>query len=485
MSKQAKQQIEDILNIPCESLTVEFKRLTGTKVVSKIIQTIVAMANTSGGKIFLGINDPERMELKGHDRILGIEEDPENFDQLIAEFKNIRPLPPVSPDSITEILDPVSKKTVAVIDIPKSTEHFHSFGQDTFVVRGRKGNRILTYQEYADMRYAKGFVKADQELIDNVLFELLDTEWFADWRKSRQISGGVKDVLVNAGLARADQKTGDILPTRAAVLLFAQMPDSLMTDARCAIRIFRYRGNHIDYGANPNLISNAPSLEGPVVKVIEDAHRAVLEVLAEGVVVKSGFETQYKIPSRVIKEAITNAVIHRDYHQSKNIEIRIYQDRLEVVNPGMFASNITLGNIGKERALGYRNGTLVRQLVYFSNNPNLDANEGVRAMIKEMENNGLYPPVYSTWPTPDETGLRYYVKLKLHYEEATPEWSPVKAYLADHKFITNPEARQVAGVKQSDRMSRLLKHWSDKGLLERINGDNKSLRDYKYQLRVI
>ena len=52
MSKQAKQQIEDILNIPCESLTVEFKRLTGTKVVSKIIQTIVAMANTSGGKNF-------------------------------------------------------------------------------------------------------------------------------------------------------------------------------------------------------------------------------------------------------------------------------------------------------------------------------------------------------------------------------------------------------------------------------------------------
>ena len=90
----------------------------------------------------MGINDPERMELKGHDRILGIEEDPENFDQLIAEFKNIRPLPPVSPDSITEILDPVSKKTVAVIDIPKSTEHFHSFGQDTFVVRGRKGNRF-------------------------------------------------------------------------------------------------------------------------------------------------------------------------------------------------------------------------------------------------------------------------------------------------------------------------------------------------------
>ena len=47
-----------ILNIPAENQTVEFRRLSGPKIVTKTVETIVAMTNTDGGTIILGVNDP-------------------------------------------------------------------------------------------------------------------------------------------------------------------------------------------------------------------------------------------------------------------------------------------------------------------------------------------------------------------------------------------------------------------------------------------
>ncbi len=78
--------IETILNISEETQTIEFKRLYGDKVVRKIIQTIVAMANTDGGTIIFGIDDPEKTNLKGADRILGIEENKELFDEVFHKI---------------------------------------------------------------------------------------------------------------------------------------------------------------------------------------------------------------------------------------------------------------------------------------------------------------------------------------------------------------------------------------------------------------
>lgn len=83
--------IKTILEIPEETQTVEFKRLNGDKVVTKVIQTIVAMANTDGGIIFFGIDDPEKTKLKGVNRIFGIEENIELFDELGREVQRIQP----------------------------------------------------------------------------------------------------------------------------------------------------------------------------------------------------------------------------------------------------------------------------------------------------------------------------------------------------------------------------------------------------------
>lgn len=191
----------------------------------------------------------------------------------------------------------------------------------------------------------------------------------------------------------------------------------------------------------------------------------------------SWFTVHYQIPSRAIKEAITNAIIHRDYHMQRDIEIRIFEDRIEVNSPGLFPSNITKTNIGKVRALGYRNSLMVKHLREFPNPPNLDQNEWVRAMRSEMSRENMYPPIFLTHPTLEDS-----VRVMLFNEKVATEWEKVKSYLEKKVFITNEEARSITHIEQRDKMSRLLKQWVDKNLLIQIIPESGYMRWVKYKL---
>ncbi len=83
--------IEKILNIPEEGQTIEFKRLSGDGVVKNVLQTIVAMANAEGGAIILGVDDPEKTKKEGLDRVYGIEEGYDHYDEIGREIQKITP----------------------------------------------------------------------------------------------------------------------------------------------------------------------------------------------------------------------------------------------------------------------------------------------------------------------------------------------------------------------------------------------------------
>lgn len=465
--------IKDILRIPTENQSIEFKRLAEDKVVSKIIETVVAMTNTDGGVIIFGIDDPEKTRLKGLDRIYGIDENIEVFDAIGREIPKI--VPPVSGLWPPNIMDVAGiNKRVALVFIPKATDSFRSINNHVFV-RQEKGNRQLTAHEVVKFAYAKGFEKADKGLVD-VSFELLRTPYFEQWKEARRINGGaIEFVLEKTGLARRN-KDEKLHPTLAAVLLFAEHPSDL-TETKCAIRVFQYTGTLENISETPNLISVPKTIHGPLVKQILDAHEYVLTLLRSGIRIPSGFKTEYIIPERVIKEAITNAVIHRDYHLKRDIEVKIYEDRVEIESPGLFPYNITRTNIGLERAEGYRNDLIVKHLREFSSPPNLDQNEGVRAMRNEMYARNLYPPIFLTYPLFQDS-----VKVVLLNEKKASEWEKISSFLRENKYITNEEARKVTGVVHRDRMARILKTWVKHGLLIQIVPPSKYVKGTKYKL---
>ncbi len=463
--------IEKILNIPEETQTIEFKRLSGSKVVKKIIQTIVAMANTDGGTIILGIEDPEKTKLKGMERVFGIEENKVLFDAIFHELKNI--VPPIS-NLKPNIIEVSKNKSIALLNIPKATECFYSIENQVWI-RLHKSNKMLTTHEVIKFNYAKGFEKADRELVD-VDLELLNTKYFNDWRSKRKIdSGEIKDILFQTGLARKNAK-GVIMPTRAAVLLFAKFPTELL-ETKCAVRVIQLKGTVEKFEKTPNYLEKPETIGGPVVDVIRKTQEYVLNLMRSGIAIHSGFVNKYKIPERAILEAITNAIIHRDYHIKRDIEIRIFEDRIEFLSPGLFPYNITKTNIGHVRSDGHRNDLLVKHLREFPEPPNLDLNEGVRSMRAQMNSQNLYPPIFITYPIYEDS-----VQVILFNENQPSEWEKIRKYLEQYKYIDNKTARIITGEIQVYKVSRLFRKWVDKGLLLKIVAESKNPRDTKYKL---
>lgn len=464
-----------ILSLPGEDRRTEFKRLGGTFDVKKTMESIVALTNTDGGYMVFGVDDPEKTRVKGLDRVFGIEENPDKFDEIGRNIERI--VPPTSINWPPRLMTCAENRTIGLLPIPKATDSFHSINNHVYI-RLEKGNKLLTPLEIIKLSYAKGFHQADRELVD-VDFDLLKTNHFENWRKARGISpGDLKEILFHTGLARKD-KTGLLKPTRAGVLLFALYPHNLM-ETKCTIRVFQYSGTNEQVKDHTlNLIGTPKTIDGPIIKQIKDAHDYVLTLLRAGMrIPASGFVTTYRIPERAVKESITNAVIHRDYYQKRDIEVSIFEDRVEVESPGLFPSNITSYNIGFVRAENYRNDLLVKHLREFPDPPNLDRNEGVRAMRIEMERSQLYPPVFLSYPL-----LKDSVRVVLHNSKKNGEWDKVSDYLSNkEKYINNEKVREITGNPDSFRISRLLKKWVDQGLLIRIESGSK--RRVKYRLPV-
>jgi ATP-dependent DNA helicase RecG len=469
-----KEAIDQILSFPSELRTLEFKRLgSRNETIDKTLQTIVAMANTDGGLIILGVEDPQKSNLKGWERIKGIEENIELFDELGRNVKKISPpIPTIWPPELLEVPDKQIK--IGILGVPKSTDGFRSIENHVYI-RLERGNKRLSPQEIVHFAYIKGFQRADSELVD-INIDLLNSQYYNDWRKKRGIGeDSIQTILEKTGLVRRNEK-GQLCATRAAVLLFAEYPNDLL-DTKCTIRVYQFVGNLSTIKETLNIIGTPKTIDGPVAKQIQDAHDYVLTLLRTGVRVPSGFVTQYQLPERAVKEAITNAVIHRDYHTKRDIEVRIFEDRIEVESPGLLPFNITPANIGIERAYGYRNDLIVKHLREFPDPPNLDQNEGVRAMRQTMSAANLYPPIFVTYPR-----LQDSVRVVLFNETAPSEWDKIFHHLSRYKYINNREARAILNLQDTSVVSRLLSKWTKQGLLSKIVPRKGAKRNTLYRL---
>ena len=465
--------IAQLLEIPEESNWIEFKRLNNSwRIVSKIIDTIVAMANSEGGFIILWIDDPEKTKLKGLNRVFWIEESLECHDSIWKEIQKISP--PLSSIWEPEIIAIKELwKRVAIIKIPKSADSFHSFNWHVYV-RQEKSNKRLTPQEVVKLSYAKWFEKSDKELVE-VDFSLLQTKYYEEWRNKRSINGkNIMEILEKVWLAR--KLNWSLLPTKAAVMLFAEYPTNLM-DTKCAIRIYKYTWTLETIWQTPNLIWVPETIDWPLVELIKKSQEYVLTLLRSGITIHSWFKTKYQIPERATKEAITNAVIHRDYHIKRDIAVKIFEDRIEITSPWLFPYNITSANIWYIRADSYRNDLLVKHLREFPFPPNLDENEWIKAMRSEMNSWNLYPPIFWTYPHSNDS-----VKVILLNEKRATEWEKINSYLKKNKYITNEEARLITWITQRDKMSKILKKWVNKWLLIQIKPWSWYMKWIKYRI---
>jgi ATP-dependent DNA helicase RecG len=305
-------------------------------------------------------------------------------------------------------------------------------------------------------------------------FDLLNTDTWRLFQQGRGLtSGDLPDQLYRIGLAK---KIGsELWPLRAAVLLFADEPGALLaaSGTRADVRVFHYRGNTVEVGEVPNLKKKPKTISGPLYRQISQTHAYLLEELAEGLTLAaSGFRTIHRYPERVIKEAITNAVIHRDYRLNRDIQIRIFDTRIEIVSPGLFAGKISAANIQRAGSFS-RNPLLASNLREFPEPPNVDAGEGVRMMFSVMKASNLYPPLYREL-TEQTQGA---IAVTLLNEERPPVWEQVSDWIDRNGAIGNSDLCKIANL-DTLKASKLLQRWVRQGVL--VPDQTKAKRNMVY-----
>lgn len=470
---QAAERITALLAAP-ESRTLDFKRISGKH--GRMVETVCAFANSEGGLLVLGIGDTKALKPgdKPESRLYGIEENPEGFDDfrrgLLKCFT-----PPITRLHWVRLpctLNNGQAGHVVMLRVDKSDQVHTVVGNGTWT-RMDSSNRQLSAVEIADLTYQRG-VKSAETLPMPVALEMLDTDAWRSYCATRGLADtDLVKRLPRLGLALPGE--GGLQPLLAALLLFADEPGALLAGQgmRADIRVFHYQGKAVQRSEVPNLLLPPKTISGPVVEQIAKAQAYVLERLAVGLTMEgSGFKARYRYPERVIKEAITNAVVHRDYRLNRDIQIRIFDDRVEVDSPGRLPGSLTPATIEKTGSVP-RNSLLARHLREFPNPPNVDAGEGVPMMFAQMSRANLYEPLYREHR---ETAVPTLVVTLLN-EERPPLWAQVSDWIDRNGPIANGKLREMSGL-DTLAASKRLRQWVAQGVLVALPAPSRQQASY-------
>lgn len=457
---QAASRITTLLAAP-ESRSLEFKRISNSH--TRLIETVCAFANAEGGVLAIGVGDVKALKpgAKPESRLFGIEENSEGFDdfQRLVISRYVPAIERLHWLRLPCTLNNGQPGHIVLLRVQKS-EQVHSIVNNGTWTRMDTSNRQLSAPEIADLTYQRGIRSATAETVQ-IPLNLLETPTWRTFVTARGLKTGTfAEQLQRIGLAQMTD--GKVQPMRAAVLLFAEEPGSLLAayDTRADIRVMVYDGKAAVPGATPNLRKPAKTIRGPLVDQIDSAVRVVLDELAQGLTLSgSGFKARHVYPERVVKEAIVNAVIHRDYRLNRDIFIRIFDDRIEVENPGLFPGRVTAENISRTGSKA-RNPLIAQNLREFPVAPNIDAGEGVKMMFAEMAAAKLYPPQYSQNPA---TAVESVTVTLLNLERPTA-WDEVSTWIDREGYIQNAKLCEIAQV-DTLKASKLLAAWRDQGLL--------------------
>ena len=173
-------------------------------------------------------------------------------------------------------------------------------------------------------------------------------------------------------------------------------------------------------------------------------------------------------PRFAVREALVNAVAHRDYRiRGRRIEVRMYADRLEVISPGGLPGYITLDNIVEEHFS--RNPRLVAGLFQWGYIEELGL--GIDRMIEEMVQAGHAPPRFRATPYSFTVSLN-----KAKERPAIPRWARnmnerqtrALAYVREHGSISNREYQRLCPEVSSETLRLDLVDLVEKDLLLKI-----------------
>ncbi|NJL94459.1 MAG: DeoR family transcriptional regulator [Anaerolineae bacterium] len=256
----------------------------------------------------------------------------------------------------------------------------------------------------------------------------------------------------------------------AGMLLFAKYPQQWLPQA--GIIFVKFVGTEPRGEDGLAGYARREELTGPLARLVENLWNLVWGEMAVSAVVKGLQRTETtEYPQFAVREALVNAVAHRDYRlKGRRIEVRMFSDRLEVISPGGLPGFITVDNIVQEHFS--RNPRMVTGLFHWGYIEELGL--GIDKMIEEMKNAGHKPPEFDAKP--------YSFTVRLHNartREAVTQFSNLPsnvntrqaralAYVRERGSITNREFRQLCDDVSPETLRLDLVDLVEKGMLIKI-----------------
>lgn len=424
---------------------------------SELAETLIAMANADGGTILVGLDPSGRVS----------DSPPEDVEALLGRAQALC-RPPISAGWRT--LDLPGGQAVAITVSRSAQPHRTTDGR--ILVRSGARNRLLSPAEAQQMEAARGALTFEERPVPGATLDDLDPDVIAEFAAKRaeraprgeHLEG--EELLIEVGALGLDR-----VPTVAGMLLFGRRPQRFVEQS--GLVFVRFSGlDPRGPGGLPGY-SRREEITGPLARVIERAWRVVWEEMRhEAVIPGLTREERPEYPPFAVREALVNAVCHRDYSiRGLRVEIRMFDDRLEVTSPGGLPGHITLDNIVEEHYS--RNPRIVRGLYHWGYIEELGL--GVDRMIEEMVRSGHPAPEFVSKPHSFSVVLR-----NARERAAVAQWSgnlnarqlQALRYVEEHKRITNREYRELCPDVSPETIRLDLADLVERGVLLRI-GDKK------------
>jgi ATP-dependent DNA helicase RecG len=303
-----------------ESKTLEVK--SELPQYDQIAKTIVAFANTSGGKLLIGVDDDRQVVGVSEEDVLTL---PDRITSLIFD----RCYPAILPEIYSANLD---GKLVLVVEIFRGNllpYYLQSEGKNNGTyLRVGASNRRADFEHILELERQRRNQSFDEEICREQDLVALDLGPLRD-RFERLGKPLDEEKLKNLKLIKLEQ--GTLYPTQGLMILLGALPHVVI---KCA----RFKGTDM------SVFLDRKEYSGDLLGQLEQAEAFIKNhIHLRGEVNGLQRTDTYELPELALREALVNAIVHRDYtNQGRDIKVGVYDDIVNIVSPGGFPSTLTI-----------------------------------------------------------------------------------------------------------------------------------------------
>jgi ATP-dependent DNA helicase RecG len=352
------------------------------------------------------------------------------------------------------------------VEIPHGLPHVYAV-QGKYLHRVVTRNRPLTPHQVRQLLFERGEVGYESQAVKDAGWGDLDQEKIARYLQVMPLLQVLpaREALLKRGCAV--EHDGRLVPTVAGMLLFAADVERFV---QSQVVVVRYAGSEMsDQFVREDIRDTLP-------EQVRRAESAVLANLRTGARIESlQREERLEYPQKAVREAIVNAVAHRDYSLlGDDIRISIFADRVEFYSPGRLPGHVTVQNIVEERFS--RNHVLVQVLSDLRFVERLGY--GIDRMIRLMADEGLPLPQFretangfvATLYGPGEGFVSQPASKRREWRLMGLNERQIAAlrYIGEHGRITNREHQALSPDVSSETIRRDLADLVSRGLLLKI-----------------